>query len=136
MTSSLRTEPGIAPGIAPGVERVVARGGLFSPDRTALLRAVPTGPPANRPDPDSHDWSLQAACLDDEPDLFFPVGQTTRAAAQFEEARAVCLGCPVRVLCLELALRVGADHGMWGGTTPTERKRIARRLALRSPRRS
>lgn len=31
------------------------------------------------------------------------------------EAAKVCAGCPVRLSCLELALRCGEQHGVWGG---------------------
>jgi hypothetical protein len=36
--------------------------------------------------------------------------------------------CPVRVECLEYALQDGDcfDHGIWGGTTPRERRKLFR----------
>jgi len=42
-------------------------------------------------------------------------------------AREVCMACPARTPCLEHALAVREDDGMWGGLTPPERRRIARR---------
>jgi WhiB family transcriptional regulator, redox-sensing transcriptional regulator len=75
------------------------------------------------------DWAAQAACLDEDPDLFFPPGERGAAIAQYELARSVCNPCPVRRSCLEFALEVDAQHGMWGGMAPDERKRVGRRLA-------
>jgi len=36
----------------------------------------------------------------------------------------------VKSPCLEYALRNGIDHGVWGGTSERERRRIARRRRL------
>ena len=42
------------------------------------------------------DWRSKAACLDKDPELFFPVGNTGPALLQIEEAKAICRTCPVR----------------------------------------
>ena len=47
-----------------------------------------------------------------------------------EVARRICAECPVKGACLEYALRNGIDHGVWGGTSERERRRIARRRRL------
>ena len=44
----------------------------------------------------------------------------------YEIARPICATCPLQVRCLEYALANNIDHGMWGGTTPRERRRIRR----------
>ena len=36
------------------------------------------------------DWRHRAACRDEDPELFFPIGNTGPALLQIEEARAVC----------------------------------------------
>jgi WhiB family redox-sensing transcriptional regulator len=41
-------------------------------------------------------------------------------------ARKICSGCVVRQECLEWAIK-HEDHGMWGGTTPVERRQIRRK---------
>jgi len=41
-------------------------------------------------------------------------------------ARKICEGCVVKIQCLEWAIR-HEKHGMWGGTTPVERKSIRRK---------
>ncbi|MEU2762965.1 WhiB family transcriptional regulator [Streptomyces sp. NPDC007094] len=76
-------------------------------------------------------WRTNAACLDEDPDLFFPIGTTGPAIAQAEEAKAVCRRCPVMEACLDWALESGQDHGVWGGTDENERRRIHRRAARR-----
>jgi WhiB family redox-sensing transcriptional regulator len=40
-------------------------------------------------------------------------------------ARKICSGCVVKQECLEWAVK-HEDHGMWGGTTPVERRQIRR----------
>lgn len=61
-------------------------------------------------------------CRDFEPDLMFPE-PTDRAATA--RAVAVCRGCPVRAACLTWALANPAltEYGVWGGTTPAQRRR-------------
>ncbi|WP_157246703.1 WhiB family transcriptional regulator [Nonomuraea typhae] len=86
-------------------------------------------------------WIERAACLDVDPELFFPVSPARRGAAETERAKAVCGGCAVREPCLAFALDTGQAHGVWGGTDPGQRRAIARRRARRrtgpsTPRRS
>lgn len=66
------------------------------------------------------DWRLSAACRDTDPDLFFPIGTTGPAAAQIEDAKQVCAGCPVRWNCGEFALATYQKSGIWGGLDETE----------------
>ena len=79
------------------------------------------------------DWSEGAACLCEEPELFFPIGNTGPALMQIEEAKAVCNRCPVIDACLSFALEFGHDTGVWGGLTADERFALAdERFALKS----
>ena len=41
------------------------------------------------------DWRERAACLNADPELFFPVGNTGPAIAQIAEAKTVCRSCSV-----------------------------------------
>ena len=74
-------------------------------------------------------WEQQANCLGVDPDLFFP-----ERNASADDAKAVCTGCRVRQECLEFALAQSVQHGVWGGLTAPERRRLRaarrRRLAL------
>lgn len=69
-------------------------------------------------------WESEAACRGMEPALFFPTVE-----AEVAEALAVCRVCPVRQECLEWALSTRERHGIWGGTTEQERRRLMRRSA-------
>ena len=74
-------------------------------------------------------WRNRAACLDEEPELFFPIGNTGPALLQIEEAKAVCFRCEVRGICLEWAMESGQDAGVWGGLSEDERRNRNRRNA-------
>ncbi|MFD0020481.1 WhiB family transcriptional regulator [Streptomyces sp. NPDC058382] len=77
-------------------------------------------------------WREHAACRDEDPDLFFPIGTTGPALVQAEDAKAVCHGCPVRQECLHWALENGQDSGVWGGLGETERRALKRRSRRRA----
>jgi WhiB family redox-sensing transcriptional regulator len=75
------------------------------------------------------DWRHVAACRDEEPELFFPIGNTGPALAQIEDAKRVCTGCDVREVCLNWAIETGQDAGVWGGLSEDERRSLKRRRA-------
>lgn len=62
----------------------------------------------------------------DKIDLFFPVGELdvegTPAWRDAQHAKAICARCPVQGSCLQYALAEGEREGVWGGTTPGERR--------------
>lgn len=68
------------------------------------------------------DWREVGACAHADPDLFFPISSTGRALREIAKAKAVCAGCPVRQACLDFALEHDLTHGIWGGTTPEDRR--------------
>lgn len=74
------------------------------------------------------DWRNDAACLAEDPELFFPDGWTPRYARQIAAAVEVCRGCAVAEDCLRFALDQQLTAGIWGGLTPDQRKVAARRL--------
>ena len=75
------------------------------------------------------DWRHRAACLDEDPELFFPIGNTGPALHQIEQAKTVCHRCPVVDTCLKWALESGQDAGVWGGLSEDERRALRRRTA-------
>ena len=75
------------------------------------------------------DWRHEAACLTEDPELFFPIGNTGPALAQIDEAKAVCQRCDVVDSCLKWALETGQDSGVWGGLSEDERRSLKRRTA-------
>jgi len=78
------------------------------------------------------DWRNDAHCRTEDPDLFFPTaGEGTPAGrVQYAQARAVCAMCPVRRDCLDYAIELGLDNGMFGGMTPNERRKIQRQQRI------
>lgn len=97
-----------------------------------LTSIPPIGPPVNA-DTVPEDWRHRGACRDEDPELFFTLGNggpPSRAMlAQIAEAKAVCRRCPVAASCLAWALETGVDHGVWGGMSDTERRALKRRQA-------
>lgn len=68
------------------------------------------------------DFGGHPACADEDPELFFPFYDQ---ADQIAEAKAVCASCPIRQSCEAFADKHNM-HGVWGGTTETERARNRR----------
>ena len=69
-------------------------------------------------------WQERALCAQTDPEAFFPEkGGSTR------EAKRICAGCDVKTQCLEYALTNRIEHGVWGGTSERERRRILKRRA-------
>ena len=75
------------------------------------------------------DWRHRAACLTEDPELFFPIGNSGPAIAQVEQAKRVCNRCAVQDMCLKWALDTGQDAGVWGGLSEEERRSLKRRTA-------
>jgi WhiB family redox-sensing transcriptional regulator len=76
------------------------------------------------------DWRHEAACRDEDPELFFPIGNTGPALVQIEEAKRVCRSCTVVDECLQWAMETSQEAGVWGGLSEDDR-RLARRRTLR-----
>lgn len=83
-------------------------------------------------------WQWRAACRGDDSGLFFaPSHMETKDEKTVRErrAKAICVTCPVRLECLEYAIRTREPHGIWGGLNELERRLLIRerqRAALRS----
>jgi WhiB family redox-sensing transcriptional regulator len=73
------------------------------------------------------DWRHRAACRDEDPELFFPIGTTGPALMQVDEAKAVCRRCEAIEECLSWALDSDQDAGVWGGMDEDERRALKRR---------
>ncbi|MCB1267759.1 MAG: WhiB family transcriptional regulator [Acidimicrobiia bacterium] len=67
-------------------------------------------------------------CADQPPSLFFPSD-----GVGVEVAKRICADCPMRVRCLDYALDNRIDHGVWGGTSERERRRILKARQVRQP---
>jgi WhiB family redox-sensing transcriptional regulator len=79
--------------------------------------------------PADSNWRARGACAQEDPELFFPIGNTGPALLQIDEAKAVCRRCPVLATCANWTLETGQTHGVSGGMSENERRRIKRREA-------
>jgi len=73
------------------------------------------------------EWMAQGNCRHALPTRFFPSD-----GVGVEAAKKICATCPVSAMCLEYALTQRIDHGVWGGTSERQRRRIlrARRFSI------
>jgi WhiB family redox-sensing transcriptional regulator len=62
-------------------------------------------------------WRARGVCQTVDPEVFFPAPSEPADAAI-----ALCRTCDVQGACLAWALEVGDCHGVWGATTPRERR--------------
>ena len=69
-------------------------------------------------------WRDVGHCHDKDPNLFHPLGRGRAATEQLEVAKAYCRACPSQEPCLAYALSSGQLLGVWGGTSPEERRVI------------
>lgn len=75
------------------------------------------------PDPDSPTaWMAEGNCRLHPPAVFFPSD-----GVGVDRARKICRDCPVSSRCLEYALDERIEHGVWGGCSERERRRILKR---------
>lgn len=67
-------------------------------------------------------WMAEGTCRNYAPNVFFPSD-----GVGVDRARKICNGCPVLDQCLEYALTERIEHGVWGGCSERERRRILKR---------
>lgn len=67
-------------------------------------------------------WMSAGNCRNFPPAMFFP-----NDGVGVDRARSICATCKVTAPCLEYALAEHIDHGVWGGCSERERRRIAKR---------
>jgi WhiB family redox-sensing transcriptional regulator len=67
------------------------------------------------------------SCRGEDPELFFPTptkggkGSVLAKRERLAKAKAICGRCPVRQECLEHALELPEEYGIWAGLTEEER---------------
>ena len=67
-------------------------------------------------------WMARGSCSNTPPGIFFPSD-----GVGVEIAKQICAGCRVTDPCLNYALEHRIDHGVWGGCSERQRRRILRR---------
>jgi WhiB family redox-sensing transcriptional regulator len=85
--------------------------------RTDPVPTVPIG---------AQEWRTRGACRGRNVAQFFSAEGEHKLDTQKRVARAksVCVACPVRPECAAQALTAREEHGVWGGFTSRERKRL------------
>ena len=66
-------------------------------------------------------WMSQGTCAQSDPNVFFP-----HDGVGVEIAKAICADCRIAGPCLEYALTHRIEHGVWGGRSERQRRRILR----------
>ena len=70
-------------------------------------------------------WMSAGNCRNYPPAVFFPSD-----GVGVDRARKICVDCPVIEQCLEYALEERIEHGVWGGCSERERRRILKRRRI------
>lgn len=70
-------------------------------------------------DDESPSWRDGALCAQVDTDLFYP-----EKGGSTKPAKRVCAGCDVRQQCLDFAVENDERHGIWGGLSERERRRL------------
>jgi WhiB family transcriptional regulator, redox-sensing transcriptional regulator len=99
---------------------------LSLPDRGRSQRRSMTAVPGPLKQWGPESWREVGSCRDSDPNLFFPVGRGRAAIEQAEVAKLVCRACPSREPCLAFALATRQELGIWGGTSPEDRRQLGR----------
>ena len=74
------------------------------------------------------EWMADAACIGKPQAWWFP-----SRGEESSRAKETCAGCPVLDTCREYALGKGEHHGIWGGMSERERRRVRSTRAVRGP---
>lgn len=69
-------------------------------------------------------WQERANCRGIDTNLFYPEQHSFNAQSHNAAVKAVCGMCEVREECLDYALRAHEQHGLWGGMSLKERRRL------------
>lgn len=72
-------------------------------------------------------WQSRAACRGPQARVFFPPPQFERKDEKIDRerrAKAICSACTVTEDCLDYALRIREQHGVWGGLSESERRAL------------
>ncbi len=74
-------------------------------------------------------WQERAACVGEDPQLFFPDGNGIQAYRKAEQAITICRSCPVIAQCEQYRRDTHSQFGVWAGRNhfprPPRRRRAA-----------
>ena len=60
------------------------------------------------------------------PDAYFVEKEDRNGPEKIRIAKVLCGDCPIKMKCLEYAVEAGEVHGIWGGLTTNERRKLTR----------
>ena len=69
-------------------------------------------------------WRDKAACSEYPKDWWYVERGSENMRSNIAQARAICDGCPVASECLQYAMEHNETHGMWGGKSVRERRKL------------
>ena len=72
-------------------------------------------------------WQDSAGCAGTPDELWFPSANHPNRRKE-RTAKNICSRCPVQAECLAWAFEIGDHWAILGGTTPTERYRMQRKV--------
>lgn len=81
---------------------------------------------------------FRPACEAD-PEYWFPNNRRKHGIAQEQDAKRICVACPLREACLEIAMKAEGDDyesmrsGVYGGLSPADRTALAKRRGYTNP---
>jgi WhiB family transcriptional regulator, redox-sensing transcriptional regulator len=84
--------------------------------------------------------NAEPACSTTDPELFFPhetelpSGKVISRYGDIAAAKKICSECPLKLDCLEYALRTH-EIGIWGGTTESQRELLRKNQRISVTRR-
>ncbi len=90
--------------------------------RTSQVTDVPISVSRPSDEDSTTSWMSGGNCRNYPPAVFFPSD-----GVGVDRARKICTDCPVVDQCLEYALDQRIEHGVWGGCSERERRRILKR---------
>lgn len=70
-------------------------------------------------------WRESAKCKNEDVNLFM-----SNSKQEINDAKAICIGCPVLKQCLDYAITNDIPYGVWGGTSQSERKSMKRKARI------
>ncbi len=77
------------------------------------------------------EWQLRAACKGPHSSVFFPPIHTEKRDEKRQRellAKDICATCSVQSECLQYALDIQEQHGIWGGLNEIERRDLLLRM--------
>lgn len=69
------------------------------------------------------DWMEDALCTEVGVAEFYP-----EKGESPQEAKKICAACEVQSECLEFAMTLDDQHGVWGGLSPHERRVLKKQI--------